>query len=274
MTITRLQQKIGTLALVGGIGMSLAASMLAARVSRAQTADEPADTEPRAIIDKAVMAHGGADQLGQFKAVRAKWVGKHKVENVFYWDAVRVVTYEKPDKIRFDFEVENPKGGTFAFSRVVNGKKGWQGAGQRTRDLNEAQVTQIADEIYAHWLASVVPLNDKGFEFSLYGNVTVDGKDAVGVRVSCKDRPDVNLFFDKKAGLVIKSERRAKDPLTNEEYTAESIYRDHKVFQGVMWPTHRLDRRDGMDLEENSGHFELSEFQALDKLEESSLARP
>jgi hypothetical protein len=41
-----------------------------------------------------------------------------------------------------------------------------------------------------------------------------------------------------------------------------------------MWPTNRLDRRDGQDLEENSGRFELSEFQALDKLEASSLARP
>ena len=179
-----------------------------------------------------------------------------------------------PDKIRFDFEVENPKGSNFAFARVVNGKKGWQGSVRGTRDLKEAEVTQIVDEIYAHWLASVVPLKDKGFEFSVFGNVPADGKDAVGVRVSCKGRPDVILFFDKETGLVIKSERRTKDPVTNEEYTAESIYRDHKAFQGVMWPTNRLDRRDGKDLEENSGRFELSEFQAHDKLEESSLARP
>ena len=274
MTMTRLKQKVAMLALVGGIGMGLAASFLAASVSRAQAAGEREDAEARAIIDKAIKAHGGADKLSQFKAVSAKWVGKHKVENMFYWDAVRVVTYEMPDKIRFDFEVENPKGGKFAFSRVVNGKKGWQGSVRGTRDLKEAEVAQIVDELYAHWLASVVPLKDKGFEFSLFGNVTVDGKDAVGVRVSCKGRPDVNLFFDKKTGLVIKSERRAKDPGTNEEYTAESIYRDHKAFQGVMWPTNRLDRRDGMDLEENSGRFELSEFQAHDKLEEKSLARP
>ena len=78
----------------------------------------------------------------------------------------------------------------------------------------------------------------------------------------------------RKNGLAIKSERRAKDPGTNEEYTAESIYRDHKAFQGVMWPTNRLDRRDGRDLEEDSGRFALSEFQADDKLEEKSLARP
>jgi hypothetical protein len=261
-------------ALVGAIGMGLAASFLVASASRARAAGGREDAEARAIIDKAIEAHGGADKLSRFKAVSARWVGKHKVENVFYWDAVRVVTYEMPDKIRLDFEVENPKGGTFAFSRVVNGKKGWQGSARGTRDLKEAEVAQIVDELYAHWLASVVPLKDKGFEFSLIGNAAVDGKDAVGVRVSCKGRPDVNLFFDQKTGLVIKSERRAKDPGTNQEYTAESIYRDHKAFQGVMWPTSRLDRRDGMDLEANSGRFELRDFQAHDKLEEKSLARP
>jgi hypothetical protein len=291
MTMTGRKQKGARRAWMGGIGMGraagiLAASFLAAGVSRAQVAGESEDAAgARAIIDKAVKAHGGADKLSRFKAVSAKWIGKHRIENEHYGDAVRYVTYEMainemPVKIRFDFEVENPKGSNFTFARVVNGKKGWQGSDRRNRELNEAEVTHIVDEIYAHWLASVAPLRDlaalkdKGFKFSVFGNVPADGKDAVGVLVLCKGRPDVILFFDKATGLAIKSERRAKDPATNREYTAESIYRDHKPFQGVMWPTNRLDRRDGMDLEENSGRFELSEFQALDELNESTLARP
>jgi hypothetical protein len=265
---------VALLAAVGGIVIGGDTHYLAPTVSRAQAGEKRENAEARAIIDKAIKAHGGADKLSQFKAVSAKWIGKRKIENVAYWDAVYVVTYEMPDKIRFDIEVDNPKGGKVAFSRVVNGKKGWQGSVRVTRDLKETEVAQIVDELYAHWLASMVPLNDKAFAFSHAGNVNVDGKDAVGVRVSCKDRPDVNLYFDKKTGLVIKTERRAKDPHTNEEYTAESVYRDHKAFQGVMWPTNRLDRRDGMDLEENSGRFELGEYQAHDKLEEKSLAKP
>ena len=110
MTMTRLKRKLTMLALVGGIGMGVSASLLAPSVSSAQAAGGREDAEARAVIDKAINAHGGADKLSQFKAVRAKWSGKHKVENVFYWDAVRVVTYEMPDKIRLDFEVENPKG--------------------------------------------------------------------------------------------------------------------------------------------------------------------
>jgi hypothetical protein len=271
MTTTRLKQKVCRLSWVSGIGLGLAASLLIASVSRAHAAE---DAEARAIIDKAIKAHGGADKLSQFKAVSAKWTGKRKIENVAYWDAVHVVTCEMPDKIRIDTEVANPKGGTVTFSRVVNGKRGWLTYPRGTRDLKDSEVSQIADEVYTHWLASMVPLQGKGFELSPAGDVTVDGKEAVGVRVSYQGRPDVNLFFDKKTGLVIKSERRSRDPLTDEEYTAESLYRDHKAFQGVMWPTSRLDRRDGMDLEEDSGRFELSEYQAHDKLEESSLVRP
>jgi hypothetical protein len=159
MTMTR--RMAATLALVSG----MAAGLLAASVSRAQAAGEQ-DAEARAIIDKAIKAHGGADKLSQFKAVSAKWAGKRKVENMFYWDAVYVVTYQMPDKIRFDAEVENPNGEKFSFSRVVNGKKGWQGWPRGMRDLKEAEVAQFVEEIYAHWLASLVPLKNKGFEFS------------------------------------------------------------------------------------------------------------
>jgi hypothetical protein len=128
---------VAMLALVGGMGV--AASFLAANVSRAQAAGEQGDdAEARAIIDKAIKAHGGADKLSQFKAVSAKWVGKRKVENVDFWDAVYVVTYEMPDRIRLDAEVENANGGKFAFSRVVNGKKGWLGWARGTRDLKVA----------------------------------------------------------------------------------------------------------------------------------------
>ena len=41
-----------------------------------------------------------------------------------------------------------------------------------------------------------------------------------------------------------------------------------------MWPTVRIDRRDNRDLDENSGRFELSDFQAREKVDEAALARP
>ena len=85
MTIISLKPMVAMLALIGGIGTDVTASQCGENV------------EARAIIDKAIEAHGGADKLSQFKAVSAKWVGKRKVENMFFWDAVYVVTYETPE---------------------------------------------------------------------------------------------------------------------------------------------------------------------------------
>ena len=42
----------------------------------AGSGEQGEDAEARAIIDKAIEAHGGVGKLSQFKAVSAKWVGK------------------------------------------------------------------------------------------------------------------------------------------------------------------------------------------------------
>lgn len=276
MRMTILKQTLAMFALVGGIGMGTGAFLyqaLAARPAPAQAKEPDGPAQARAVIDRAIKAHGGEANLNKFKAVRLKREGKQRREN-FYWDAVSIVTYQMPAKLRIDSEVQNPNGGQFSVFWIVNGDKGWQGSGNRVRELNKAQVTQLLDEMYAPWLASLVPLNDKSFAFSLVGPATVDDREAVVVKVSCQGRPDVNLYFDKKAGLLIKSERRAKDAATNQEYTTETYYRDHKAFQGVMWPTKRLDKRDGMELESGAGKYELSDYQALDTLDENLFAKP
>jgi len=50
------------LALAGGIGTGI--------VSHAQAGDPTEDAEARAVINRAIQAHGGADKLSQFKAQR------------------------------------------------------------------------------------------------------------------------------------------------------------------------------------------------------------
>lgn len=239
------------------------------------------ETEDRAVaraaIDRAIKAHGGAENLSKFKAVSAKFTGKRKVENMFFWDSINVLHFQAPNKIRIDSEVHNPGGTKFDVYRLVNGNKGWQGAGTRYRELKEPEVAQILDDAYAFWLASLMPFNDKNdksFDFATVGEVDVDNKAAFGIRVLRKGQPDVNLYFDKKTNLVVKSERRSKDPQVAQEFTAESFFRDHKEFDGVLWATKRIDKRDGMDLDGDSGKFELSEIRGHDSVDEKLFARP
>jgi len=267
--MTKRLRSLAVLALLGGLCTGGRVELPAA----AQTTAADAQTEARALIAWAVKAHGGTEQLSKFKSYSAKWEGKRKVEN-FYWDSSNVATYHLPDKVRIDSEVLNPNGGRFSVYKIANGSKGWQGSGTRVRELKSAEVTQLLDEMYAPWVASLVPLDDKGFAFAPLGQAIVADKEAIGVRVSHKDRPDVNLYFDKQTGLVVKSERRAKEAGTAEEYTLESIYSGHKAFQGVMWPTQRHDKRDGMDLANGAGRFTMSDYQALDGPNEALFSKP
>jgi hypothetical protein len=242
-------------------------------VGLAAAQEKPSDTksEARALIDKAIKAHGGEANLNKFKAFSVKWEGKRKAENQ-YWNATTVVTFQMPERVRYDSDMQNPNGTTITITRVVTGNKGWQGVGTRSRDLPEALVTQTLDEMYAFWVASLVPLRDKEFDLSFVGENTVEGKEALGALVSRKGRADVILYFDKKSGLLLKSERRAKEG--GVEFTAESFFSDYKAFGGVMWPTKRIDKRDGKDLDEGSGKVEMSDFQAIEKLDEKLFIKP
>ena len=252
----------------------LVGAILLLQTALAQEPQKDAQTEARAVIRKAIAAHGGEANLDKFKKYSMKWEGKRPVENML-WESTNVVTYEMPDKVRIDFEIANPNGGKLELHRVVNGKNGWQWRlPTQLRDLREPLIAAELDEMYAHWVASLVPLSAGPFTFDLIGQSTVDDRDAIGIRVSHKNRPDVNLYFDKTSTLLLKSERRTNDPQTNQEYTAESIYRDHKRFEGVSWPTKRLDKKDGKDLDDNAGRFELSDYRPLEKVEAATFARP
>ena len=91
---------------------------------------------------------------------------------------------------------------------------------------------------YARWAGSLVPLLNKGFQLASLGEIKVDGKLAIGVRVSHKGHRDINLFFDKDKGLLVKSEMTVKDPMAGgKEVTQETLYSDYKEVSGVKRPS-------------------------------------
>src|SRR5262245_32212550 len=114
----RASRILAVLLVVGSIGMGARVGLKPEGTAWAGKGDEKA--EARALIDRAVKAHGGAANLSKFKAVTAKWAGKRRAEGA-YWDAVTTVSYEMPGRIRLDSEMQNPKGGSFILFRIVNG---------------------------------------------------------------------------------------------------------------------------------------------------------
>jgi hypothetical protein len=226
---------------------------------------------PRQVVDRAIKAHGGAATLAKYPA--AIMTGK----GTFYGLGAGMPfngrwAVEGADKMKFtlDMTIQDKP---FKIIEVINGKKGWvKIQDMETMEMKKDQLDEEHEEIYAGWVATLAPLaQGKGFKLAPLGDVKVDGKDALGVKVEHPGHRDVNLFFDKKSGLLVKSESVIKDiEAGGKEMTQETLYRKYKTVEGLKQPTDILVNRDGKRYVE----AEFTDVQLQQRLDDSELSRP
>src|SRR4051794_38253509 len=181
------------------LSVLLSAAFLLAPAARAED-------DARAVVEKAIKAHGGADKLSRYKAGTTK--GKGKVNSpVGELEFTQEVSYMLPDKLKevAEFEVMGNKIKTVA---IVNGDKTTLEVNGQEMALPDELKEKIAEGTKRMQIGRLVPLRDKKYELSLIGEAKVLDKPAVGVRVAAKGMKDVNLYFDKKTHLLVKSEGR------------------------------------------------------------------
>jgi outer membrane lipoprotein-sorting protein len=244
------------------------AAALALAAAGAARADEKADL--RAVLDKAIKARGGEEKLAKEKATTFKAKGKFYGlgEGIDYTSDYAI---QPPNKFRMNMEFE-AGGMKFGITLVCDGKKGWTKLNDAVTEMEEEAVAELLEEAYAGRVETLVPLvKDKNFELATLGDVKVGDQPAVGVRVSHKGHRDINLFFDKKSGLLIKTERTVKDQQAGgKERKQESFFSDYKEVDGVKHPTKLVLNRDG----EKYVDAEMSEYEHKDKLDDATFAKP
>ena len=82
-----------------------------------------------------------------------------------------------------------------------NGEKGFYLPATREMDVNSLVPTKremdanslrnTRDLLYSQWLATLLPLDDPQFELTALDEIMLDGRPAIGVNISCEDRPAV-----------------------------------------------------------------------------------
>jgi outer membrane lipoprotein-sorting protein len=231
-------------------------------------ADDKAET--RAIIDKAIKAMGGKEKLAKEKAATFKAKGK-------YYGMGAAIDYtgdfavQPPDKLRFqmDFEVNGMK---INFTFVFDGKKGWTKINDKTTAMDKEALAEAREDMYAGRVEALIPLvKAKGYELSPVGEVKVGDHDAVGIRVSHKGHRDINLFFDKKTGLLLKSERTIKDQMMGgKEMSQERLLSDYKEVDGVKRAMKVVIKRDGKKFVVS----EISDLETKEKIDDSEFGKP
>jgi hypothetical protein len=228
------------------------------------------DKELRAVIDKALEAHGGEAKLAMFKAQILKGNGKfYGLGEAIDYTIEIASQHEKQFRFAMEMTVMNFD---LKIVAVVSGDKGWEKINDEVKEMPADELAEHNEHMHCEGVVSLLPLKDKSYKLSSLGDVKVGDQPAVGVRVTKEGRRDVTLYFDKAKGHLIKSEFMVKDIKTSgdKEIMQANLYSDYKEFQGTRHPTRLITERDGKKFTDT----QLTELQLVEKLDSSTFDRP
>jgi hypothetical protein len=246
-------------------GAALATLLLAGLGVPARAAD---DKETKAILDKAIKALGGEDKLGQVKA--ATWKTKGTIsfggnDNAF----TSTTTLQGLDHYRNEFEGEFG-GNTVKGVLVIDGDKGWRHIGDDRTALDKDGLANEKRNVLLQAIPmTLLPLRDKGFKVEPAKEDKVDGKPALGLKVTPPEGKEITLYFDRESGLPVKQVAKVVG-FMGEEFTQETIFGDYKEFGGIKKATKVESKRDGEKFLEQK----ITDFKVLDKVEPKTFAEP
>ena len=223
-------------------------------------AEEAESAAARKIIDRAIEAAGGREALKRYeKPFRLERKGKSFVGGDIDF-TLRFTTW-LPDKLRTKEEL-NRNGQKTSLGVRFNGEKGFYLPANR--ELDGRGLGNIRELLYGYWLATLLPLDDPQFKLAALDEIMLDGRAAIGVKITCGDRPDVRLYFDKDAMTLVKLVREFNGTLS------EQIYDDFADLDGLVYPKKVVQYSDGKKITE----METTEFKFLDKVDEAIFEQP
>jgi len=221
------------------------------------------DLDAKAIIKKAVEAHGGEAALKKYAATSSKGSGTIKFDDKDI-PATFEIAYEQPGKLRMsigaDFGVQK-----IAMLQIMNGdkfKSTMNGAAAKISDVEKAELKQA---VVMQDLSMLYPLLGEKYTLTKEKDDKVEGKDAYVVGIVGKGFKAVKAYFDKATGLMVKHGRKgmANGPTGFVEVYEEATLSDIKKVDGVMVPYK-------MTVTHNAKPFmsvTMTEIRFLDKLD-------
>lgn len=198
---------------------ALCCGMLAATAG-AQTADD--------LVAKNIEAKGGLEKIRAISSLRKTG----KLEPQGFAIAIGIISEQKPDnKLRQSASIQG-------MSQVIayDGTQGWQinpFQGRRDPELVDEDTSRDLAE-GADFYGDLVDYGKKGSKVEYVGHATVDGDDALLLKVTLKSGDIVKYFLDPDTYLEIRTERQIfVRGSVRESYTDLGSY---KKVNGVYFP--------------------------------------
>ena len=234
-----------------------------------QAAAPAVDDAARAIVEKAVKAYGGADKLAAVKAVRIKSKGSLEANGQAF-DYVNDALHSLAGKTRSDLRLDFG-GQQISIIQVCDGMKAWTNINGTVEELNGDPLKEQKQQAYHARISTLVPLlRDPAFTLAPLGEIKVNGKPAVGVKVAAQDQADVEIYFDAATGLIAKWAFQAYDRIGKKEAAREVFPSDYKDADGLKYARKVLVHLDGKKFLDS----EVTEYKALDAVDDSEFAKP
>jgi len=234
-------------------------------------ADEAADQKAaREIVERGVKA-AKWDKLPTNANMTWKETGVMKVMDMKF-EYVADWAFAAPEKLGFSMTATF-MGQKIDIKAAVVKDKAWESGMGMVREVTGEKLEYTLNEVYHLYVISLNPLlKDDQFKLKPIADKDVNGNPAAGIEVTRKDKPAIKLYFDKKTGLLSKSEFMAKDEFQNWKLVLNEVYfldskdaGDVKVF-GKMKMV-----RDGG---KSSIESEFSEQKWPEKLDEKLFEKP
>jgi outer membrane lipoprotein-sorting protein len=242
-------------------GLVLVAAPLSARAG---------DDESRALVIQAMKASGGKDLLKKYLGAHVKYKGTVDANNMNI-KMEGEVFFNYPDRMKnvMALDINNMN---ITVQQGYDGKSLWINVMGQTKELTEKDmIAEMKESMYAEQVSSLVDLDNKEFKLSPLGEMKIMDKAAVGIRVSKEGKRDVNLWFDKKNHLVVKTEFRGKDPFGQMgEANQEKYFSNYKAVMGLQTPGRMEIHYDGKKMIE----MEITEAQYHERLDDTHFQRP
>jgi hypothetical protein len=247
------------------IATTMMALVLAAGLAAAARAD---GADPKAVLDKAVQALGGAEKLGKVKAV--SWTTKGTVTFMGSDNPLTIRnTVQGLDRVRQEFDLDL-NGMTINAVAVLAGDKGWYVMMGGVDELDKAT---LANEKRLTYLAvipvTILPLKESGFKVEGLADEKVGDKPAAVLKVTPPDGKEFRLYFDQESGLPVRVVAKVVD-FHGQEYTQEVTFSDYKEMSGIRKATRIESKRDG----EKFINQQVTEFKVLDQVDPKTFEQP
>lgn len=250
--------------------VAVAVGMAAWFVLAAPAAPAPEDIA-RAIVERAIRAHGGEAVLARQRADRVQLQGTIYVpQGPTSFSAETLV--QLPGQFKNVLRITTRDKREVTVMQLLNQDKVTVLIDGKPQKVDPAVSYELRVKLWLDRAIRLVPLlRDRAFDLAPLEDIKVNDRQASGVRVTVRGRkgPELRLYFDKELSLLVKSEHVLEDG-EGKQLREEHYYGNFKEVSGCLRPFKVQAYRGGKKVME----AELTDVKSYDKIDESEFAPP